>query len=264
MDATPQALLDSYDSGRAWPAVRTAPADLDAAYALALAVRALRVGRGEQPRGFKIGFTNSLIWPRYGVFAPIWGTVWDTTLSGGDTAALSLDGLCQPRLEPEVVFGFGTTPTADATLQELFECIEWVAPGFEVVQSHCPDWKFSAAETVADGGLHARLRVGRRQPVSVLGKDAPSANEALARCGVRLLRDRAEVEAGRGSNVLGGPLAALHAFARELARCPGAPRLQAGDLVTTGTWTDAWPLAGGQCWRAEFDAPLGPLELRLA
>jgi 2-keto-4-pentenoate hydratase len=32
-------------------------------------------------------------------------------------------------------------------------------------------------------------------------------------------------------------------------------------VVTTGTWTDAWPLEAGQRWRAEFDAPLHGLEI---
>jgi 2-oxo-3-hexenedioate decarboxylase len=62
--------------------------------------------------------------------------------------------------------------------------------------------------------------------------------------------------------VLDGPLHALRHFVLELQRCPGAPTLQAGDVVTTGTWTDAWPVRSGQVWRADFDAPLHGLELR--
>lgn len=71
------------------------------------------------------------------------------------------------------------------------------------------------------------------------------------------------VDQGCGANVLDGPLHALRHFVLELQRCPGAPALRAGDVVTTGTWTDAWPLAPGQTWRAEFDAPLAPIELAL-
>jgi len=61
--------------------------------------------------------------------------------------------------------------------------------------------------------------------------------------------------------VLDGPLHALLHFVRELQRCPGAPGLRDGDVVTTGTWTDAWPLQPGQTWRAKFDAPIGSLEI---
>lgn len=46
-------------------------------------------------------------------------------------------------------------------------------------------------------------------------------------------------------------------------RCPDAPTLRPGDVVTTGTWTDAFPLEPGQAWRAEFGDPLGPMEINL-
>ena len=60
---------------------------------------------------------------------------------------------------------------------------------------------------------------------------------------------------GVGANVLDGPLQALPYFVREMQACPGAANLKAGDMVTIGTWTDAWPLEPERAWRAEFDAP---------
>lgn len=35
------------------------------------------------------------------------------------------------------------------------------APGFGIVQSHLPDWKVHAPQTMADGGLHALLHFVR-------------------------------------------------------------------------------------------------------
>jgi len=61
--------------------------------------------------------------------------------------------------------------------------------------------------------------------------------------------------------VLDGPLHALHHFVRELRECPGAPELRAGDVITTGTWTDARPVAPGEHWIAAFSAPLSPLSV---
>jgi 2-oxo-3-hexenedioate decarboxylase len=43
-------------------------------------VRSLREARGEKVLGRKIGFTNRTIWEQYGVYAPIWGYVYDTTV----------------------------------------------------------------------------------------------------------------------------------------------------------------------------------------
>ncbi|MCW5654443.1 hydratase [Hydrogenophaga sp.] len=259
---TPQALLDHQDHGHLWdrPLTDQAGFGLDDAYASALAVRALRMARGEQPRGFKIGFTNRTIWDRYNVHAPIWGSVWNTTLSLCEQEGqLSLAATCQPRLEPETVFGMRSCPAPGASLQTLFEAIEWVAPGFEIVQSHLPDWKFLPADTVADGALHARLLVGRRIPVDQVASDAAELDALLARATVTLSRDGQRIDHGAGAHVLDSPLRALHHFLPALRACPGAPDVQAGDVVTTGTWTDAWPVAPGERWTACFSAPLGTL-----
>ena len=256
---TPQQLLDHADSGELWPAGTGACGftDLSGAYQAALAVRALRIARGEVPRGFKIGFTNRTIWRRYNVFAPIWGSVWNTTVTSCDnTSSISLDRLAQPRIEPEAVFGIKTVPPANATLDDLFNSLDWVAPGFEVVQSHLPNWKFTAPETVADGGLHGRLHVGQKVPISELTFSADQLDEALAGAQVDLRREGTLVESGIGANVLDSPLRALLHFLTELRQCPGAPDLAAGDVVTTGTWTDAWSIQPGQTWEARFNRVL--------
>lgn len=257
---TPNTLLAHLDQGLLWPA--PSGLSLDDAYAQALAVRQLRIARGEQPRGYKVGFTNRSIWPRYNVFAPIWGSVWDSTLTLCEgEGSVSLTHTCQPRLEPEVVFGLSATPAANATLDDLFAAIDWVAPGFEVVQSHLPDWKFVPPDTVADGALHARLLVGRRTPVRELARSAATLDTLLAQARVSLLKDARAVEEGQGSNVLDSPLRALQHFTQTLRACPGAPDLQAGDVITTGTWTDAWPVAPGEHWSARFTSPLPSLSV---
>lgn len=258
----PAALLRHLDEASYWPSSVDLP--LNAAYQRQLEVRALRLARAEQPRGFKIGFTNRSIWPRYQVFAPIWGTVYDSTLQLCEgEGEVDLAGTCEPRLEPEAVFGLRTTPPAELSLQTLFESIEWVAPGFEIVQSHLPGWRFaSASDPVADGSLHARLLVGRRVPVRELASDGPSLEMRLARAEVELLQGERSVERGRGAAVLDGPLHALLHFVQALRACPGAPDLQPNDVVTTGTWTDAWPVAPGESWCARFSPPLSQLSVR--
>ena len=61
--------------------------------------------------------------------------------------------------------------------------------------------------------------------------------------------------------MLDDPLQALLHFLNELRACPGAPDLQAGDVVTTGTWTDAWPVAPGEHWRVSYSDDLGALDV---
>jgi 2-keto-4-pentenoate hydratase len=262
---TPERLLSHGDSAMLWPTDHAVPPDLAAAYESALAVRALRIARGERPVGYKVGFTNRTIWPRYGIFAPIWGTVWSTTLQFCEgEGEVDLAGTVQPRLEPEIAFGLAATPPAGATLEQLFACVDWLAPSFEVVQSHLPAWKFaSAAEPVADGGLHARLLVGRKTAVLGIAASGAALDERLAATQLQLLHGDTLVDQGQGRNVLDGPLHALLHFVHELQACPGAPALQAGDVVTTGTWTDAWPIEPGQTWKTRIDAPFEALQITL-
>jgi 2-keto-4-pentenoate hydratase len=264
---TPTQLLQHTDSGQLWPAdAGNGFTAMPAAYQTALAVRDLRIARGEHLRGYKIGFTNRSIWQRYNVSAPVWGCMWNTSVEFVDEAQsarseVKLSGFCQPRLEPEAVFCFKATPPANPTDDDLFNSLDWVAPGFELVQSHQADWKFIAPQAVADGALHARLIVGRSTPVRQLASNAVQLHTVLAGTQVSLQKNGSTVETGVGANVLDSPLHALMHFLNELRACPGAGDVKAGDVVTTGTWTDAWPVSARQTWTAQFDGALPQLEV---
>lgn len=257
------ALLAAYDAGALCPLPSAGDAtfDLRAAFSSADELRRLRIARGEIPVGYKIGFTNRSIWDRYGVHQPIWGPVWDSTalLLDDASATVSLTGLSQPRLEPEVVFGFARTPLAGMSLAELHGCLDWVAHGFEIVHTHFEGWRFTAADTVADFALHGRLRVGPRVPV----QGWASLGDDLAALRVDLLCDGRVVDSGQGAVVLDGPLNALRLWVDAMAlHTPGWP-IRPGDFVTTGTITDAWPLLPGQTWSTRLsDSRLWPLRLK--
>ena len=49
-----------------------------------------------------------------------------------------LAGLAEPRIEPEIVFGLSRAPAQDMDDATLIGCVEWVAHGFELVQSIFP------------------------------------------------------------------------------------------------------------------------------
>lgn len=220
---------------------------LDDAYEVTAALRRLREAAGERPVGRKIGFTNRTIWAEYGVYAPIWGHVYDRTVRDlGDVAdGFSLAGLAEPRIEPEIVFGIGTAPALDMDEPALLGCIEWVAHGFEIVQSIFPGWRFAAADTIAAYGLHGALLIGRRHPV------APRSEAWLAtlsRFEIDLARDGVVADHGHAANVLDGPLSALRHLVALLARDVVNPPLEAGEIVTTGTLTRAFPIARGEEW----------------
>ncbi len=238
--------------------------DVASAYAVLHEVERRRVALGWRPLGRKIGFTNRTIWPRYGVYQPMWAHVWDRTVhrAADGVATLSLAGLVQPRIEPEVVFGLrGPVPVTDDARQAL-RAVEWVAAGFEIVQSHFPDWKFTAADCTAAFGLHGALVVGTPLPLTADNRDELA--ELLPRFELTLRRGNEVIDRGEGSNVLGSPALALAHLAGVLAGDREAAPLEAGELVTTGTLTDAWPVAPGQTWVSDYGAlDVGGLRLRL-
>jgi 2-oxo-3-hexenedioate decarboxylase len=62
------------------------------------------------------------------------------------------------------------------------------------------------------------------------------------------MHDGTKIETGRGSNVLGGPLSALRHLLEMLASDPHNPPLSAGEIISTGTLTRAYPVEPGQTW----------------
>jgi len=235
--------------------------DLARGFAVADEIRRLRIARGEVPLGYKIGFTNRGIWARYGVFAPIWGPVWNTTVERVDSARtiVSLAPFVAPRLEPEIMFGFAKAPAAGMSLGEVAACIDWVAHGFEIVHTRFSGWRFAAADTVADFALHGRLFVGPRLPIDrfVSGGSGDLATQ-LSSLRVTLICDGRDVEEGSAEIVLDGPLHALKLWVDAMAARPERWPIVAGDIVTTGTITDAAPMAPGQRWQTRLSDPRFP------
>jgi 2-oxo-3-hexenedioate decarboxylase len=261
------ALLAARDAARQVPTITGADPSftVDDAYRVADEIRRLRIARGEVPLGYKIGFTNRGIWARYGVFGPIWGPVWSTTVERVDSGetSVSLAQFCAPRLEPEIMFGFARAPHPGQGLAALVDCIEWVAHGYEIVDTHFADWHFAAADTVADLALHGRLFVGPRVPIARF--DASRAADDLASLCVTLSCDGRDVEEGRADIVLDGPLHALGLWVDAMAARPERWPVAAGDIVTTGTITDAAPLHPGESWQTRLsDRRFAGMTLRTA
>lgn len=225
---------------------------LSAGEAIASEILAARLARGEQQVGWKIGFTNRSIWPIYGVSHPIWGPIYDSTLHLLDTQTVRIhrSNYIQGRLEPEIVVRLAAEP-ADHSPQALLAACEWIAHGYEIVQSPYPSWKFSAAEGLAAQGLHGALLVGQRVAPTSLGVGTTQILKRLSEFRLILDKNGAEHAQGTGAVVLDGPMHALSHLMQEFAK--RHRRLQAGDIITTGTLTDAQPLEAGDHWRTRID-----------
>lgn len=246
-------MKSAQDAGRqVEPVTARFPAfDLPAAYEVARLVHRARLAEGARPVGRKIGFSNPDMWERYGVREPVWANIYDRTVRqlDGTAAECSLSRYAEPKIEPEIVLGFRSSPPIHGGVAGVLDSIEWVAHGFEIVQSHYPGWRFQAPDTVADWALHGTLLVGPRQPLAALGSGVADALQSFT---LDLSCNGRFVESGCGSNVLGSPLAAIVHLLSVLARQPGFEPLQGGEMVTTGTITAAHPIRAGETWRSEI------------
>lgn len=215
------------------------PLSLEEAYAVASRVRSIL---GKSRIGRKVGFTNRAIWPVYGVDQPIWGEVHADSVFSSDQP-VTLSAFAEPRIEPEIVLGLGKTPTSDMSPKQLASCIDWVAPGFEIVQSIYSGWKFEVTDTIVAQGLHGCLVLGDKVPATTEILDG------LAEVPLELFKGKDAIESGKGENALGGPLEVL---AHLVALLSADDTLAAGELITTGTLTDAWPVFPAESWSARF------------
>jgi 2-keto-4-pentenoate hydratase len=290
---------------------------IDDAYAVALEVMRRRERSSWRRAGRKIGFTNTSIWQHYAVDRPMFGYMyqqtvtytdtgksppspksergpggevrsnqnlpnlpmgegtgegdanqtqkpmpWVSTHGAGNQPVLSLSGLVQPLIEPEICLKLKAPLPPSGDPVDLLGAVDWIGHGFEVVQCHFPDWKFAIEDTIADSGLHGRYVVGPVLPIEN-GRE-PELARRLATFTITLSKDGHAMAAGGGANVLGSPLRALAHLAVLLTTLPDHPPLQPGELITTGTLTDALPISPGETWSTQIEGlGLAGIELRL-
>ncbi len=192
---------------------------MDEAYEVGADIARRRLRRGWRFGGWKVGFTNREIWPRWGLDRPMVAPVYRETvfevgegLGEGIASAVPLEvpagRRAALRIEVEVVFGFEGV----AGLHEVAGAPDWVALGAELVDCHYPGWELHPARSVADFGLHAGLVVGPR--VAPVSSRMMGALDGIA---VSLAAGGERVAAGEGRAVLGGPANVLAALRGPLA-----------------------------------------------
>lgn len=246
-------LLERMDHGQTLDRDTYVPlTDWPQAERLSEQIVALRRARGDRPIGWKIGLTNASAWPRLGIDRPLWGRLYDRTVTLLDAprATLALAGLSQPRIEPEIVFGLAHSPASDAPA-DLLAATAWIAHGFEIVHTPYPGWQSTPYDSHAAQGMHAALIVGPRLRPQQLAQTSDRLMERLAQCQIEMSVAGGGRWAGTGAVVLGSPLLSLGRFVRELA--DRGQRLGSGEMITTGTLTDAQALTEPGVWTTRIE-----------
>jgi len=240
--------------------------DLNQGYQVARILHERLVKRGFSAVGRKIGFTNPATWKEFNLNTPIWAHMYAQTVHFAEQGRiqLKLSGIAAPRIEPEVVLKLSSSVAGGEQPPEAWaECLEWVAIGFEIVDCHFPEWQFTAADAVADFGVHAALVVGT--PFKVESADEKMLAAMLRELRVTLTLGSEMVAEGEGRNALGSPILAMGHLARVISAQSWASPLGVGEIITTGTLTALPYVHQGECWKVEVaGAPLGSLILDLS
>ena len=254
-------LLDARSAGKPLlPPSASGTISIADGYDIARSVLDIRIAQGEVPVGRKIGFANRRLRAGDGIDEvegiPAWATIFDTTVrfAEDNVCIQSLQGALQPRLQPEIVFKLAKTPDPHASLDGLADCLEWMAHGFEIVISPYPEWKFEIADAIAGFGLHGALLVGEPKSLSAASRHHLANMLADASVSLSCIDNDDQVlrAAGFGSDVMGSPMYALKRLHRLLQAQPQFAPLSAGEIISTGAWTEAYPVFPGQTWMSAF------------
>jgi len=242
---------------------RDAAFDMDAAYAVEAELTRLRVESGHKTAGRKVGYANQAMWRMLKLETLVWGHMYDDTVHQpqGGAAELAAAAFRSARIEPEIVFRLKQPiPAAGLDAAAALATVEWMALGFEIIDCPFPDWEFQPVDFVAAGGLHAALVVG--EPLKIEPDRIPELVNQLASFKLQLSESGDSVEEGSGKNSLRSPALCLAELAGAALR-RGDP-LGAGELISTGTLTNALGISSGNEWRADAEGlPVASLELRL-
>jgi 2-keto-4-pentenoate hydratase len=216
-------------------------AEAATAYAVQRAGIARRVEAGATIVGRKVGLTSPAVQAQLGVDQPDFGVLLDD-MAHLDGAAISMEGLLQPKVEAEVAFVLGAD-LADGDLDDaqVRAAVAQVLPALEIVDSRIAGWDITFPDTVADNGSSARYVLGARP--KTLDEVEPVEVE------MSMTRNGEIVSTGNGAACLGDPLHALAWLART-ARDLGEP-LRAGQVVLSGALGPMVAVAAGDTFEAQ-------------
>ena len=111
-------------------------------------------------------------------------------------------------------------------------------------------------------GLHGAYFEGPRHPIA--RRDRTGLVDSLSGVAVALCRNGEVVDEGVGANALDGPIQALAHLVDVLGRDPHNPPLRAGEIVTTGTLTRAFPVIRGERWSTRIEGlELAPMAIEI-
>lgn len=188
------------------------------------------------PVGYKAGLTNPAVQKRFNHDAPVWGALYAPMLLKSGAVVEANFG-ARPLYEADLLVRVSSAAVNQArTIDDVLASIDQVIPFIEM-----PDLVVQAPPKL-NGPAISAINVGARlgamgAPIAVQRTVAFS--DALRDMVAVVKADGAEVDRGKGSDVLEHPLNAVLWLAKDLAREGRA--LKPGDLVSLGSFSKLLP-----------------------
>jgi 2-keto-4-pentenoate hydratase len=212
--------------------------DVSAAYAVQSHWTNIRLRRGEQIAGRKIGLTSRAVQQQLGVNEPDYGTLWKSSFYEAKDGKVTMPAsdFMQPRIEGEVAFLIcKPLREPNITARQVLAATDVCALGIEIVASRIADWKIQLVDTIADNASYGGFTVGPW--------DKKLRDSDLSALAMSIRKNGALAGEGLGSVVLGNPAIAAAWLANKLVDF--GVSLEPGDVVISGAFMKMLPFEAG-------------------
>jgi len=212
--------------------------DVKTAYAIQTHWTNMRLERGENIVGRKIGLTSKAIQTQLGVNEPDYGTLWKSSFFEAKNGKVNIpaDDFLQPRIEGEIAFLFGKSlRKPNITPEQVLDATEACALGIEIVASRIADWKIKLVDTIADNASYGGFTLGPW--------DKQMKNSDLGTLAMTIHHNGELAAEGLGSAALGHPATSTAWLANKLLEF--GVSLEPGDVVISGGITKMLPVKAG-------------------
>lgn len=177
--------------------------------------------------GKKIGLTSKAMQESLGVNSPDFGILFDDMEIKNNL--IKKGSILQPRVEGELAFILKNEIKETSTIEEVYNCTEYVVPAIEVVGSRIKDWKLTIVDTIADNASCGMYLLSDKK---INPKDID-----LKKIEMTLIKNGKAINSGKGSEVLGDPANAVLWLAKSLGQY--GVKLNAGDIILSGALSAA-------------------------
>jgi 2-keto-4-pentenoate hydratase len=215
-------------------------------------LRESRLAAGERRVGWKAGLGTAAMMRSASIGAPLTGFLTNASLASGmvTTDGLSIDAWRNPKLEPEFAVRVGADVPAGADRTAVEVAISAVAPAIEIIDLGDPG---DIEQVLAENNFHRAFLFGPFTDVA--GAD-------LAAVRLSVVQDGQESHTGIDpATALDDLVEVVRAVADQIPLA--GDKLQAGDVIMTGSVVPPIALAGGERFEVTLD-DAGSVALQIA